>query len=107
MGRHHDAPVAVRLGVRSPARSHAPRRPRERLVAEYPTDARAGSSLLLLGRARFALGDAESALEAFRRAQAALPSAQSLEAKFWEAETLFRLRRFAEARAAYDEVVKR
>ena len=83
------------------------RRALERLVAAYPTDPRAGSALLLLGRARFALGDAESALEAFRRAQAAVPTAQSLEAKFWEAETLFRLRRFADARAAYDVVVKK
>src|SRR6266849_5267175 len=65
-----------------------------------------GDALLLLGRARFALGDAESALEAFRRAQAATPPPASLEAKFWEAETLFRLRRFAEAHAAYDVVVK-
>ena len=32
--------------------------------------------------------------------------AELLEAKFWEAEALFRLKRFAEARAAYDEVVR-
>jgi TolA-binding protein len=83
------------------------RRALERLVAAYPKDARAGGDLLLLGRARFALGDAESALEAFRRAQAAAPPAEALEAKFWEAETLFRLRRFAEARAAYDAVAKK
>jgi TolA-binding protein len=83
------------------------RRVLERFVAEYPTDPRVGGALLQLGRARFSLGDAESALEAFRRAQAALPPAPSLEAKFWEAETLFRLRRFAEARAAYDVVVKK
>jgi TolA-binding protein len=83
------------------------RRVLERFVAEYPTDPRAGGALLLLGRARLALGDAESALEAFRRAHAAVPPAQALEAKFWEAETLFRLRRFAEARTAYDLVVKK
>src|SRR3989442_6065901 len=77
-----------------------------RLVADYPKDARIGDALLLLGRARFALGDTESALEAFRRAQAATPPPASLEAKFWEAETLFRLRRFAEAHAAYDVVAK-
>src|SRR2546427_3573856 len=82
------------------------RRVLERFVAEYPNDPHAGSALFLLGRARFALGDTESALEAFRRAQAAISPAEALEAKFWEAETLFRLRRFTEARAAYDAVVK-
>src|SRR5438309_10880539 len=83
------------------------RRVLERFGAAYPNDPHAGSALFLLGRARFALGDTESALEAFRRAQAAISPAEALEAKFWEAETLFRLRRFAEARAAYDAVVKK
>src|SRR2546430_1653010 len=82
------------------------RRVLERFVAEYPNGPHAGSALFLLGRARFALGDTKSALEAFRRAQAAISPAEALEAKFWEAETLFRLRRFPEARAAYDAVVK-
>src|SRR2546425_5184429 len=101
-----DEPERLRLvGERTFADGLYPiaRRVLERFVADYPKDERIGDALLLLGRARFALGDAESALEAFRRAQAAAPVA-SLEAKFWEAETLFRLRRFAEARAAYDVV---
>src|SRR5947208_378575 len=104
-----DEPERLRLvGERTFADGLYPiaRRVLERLVADYPKDDRIGDALFLLGRARFALGDIESALEAFRRAQAATPPPASLEAKFWEAETLFRLRRFAEAHAAYDVVVK-
>src|SRR5881409_1458527 len=104
-----DEPERLRLvGERAFADGLYPiaRRALERLVADYPKDDRIGDALFLLGRARFALGDTESALEAFRRAQAATPPPASLEAKFWEAETLFRLRRFAEAHAAYDVVVK-
>src|SRR5439155_467965 len=104
-----DEPERLRLvGGRAFADGLYPlaRRVLERFVAEYPNDPHAGSALFLLGRARFALGDTESALEAFRRAQAAISPAEALEAKFWEAETLFRLRRFTEARAAYDAVVK-
>ena len=83
------------------------RRALERFVAEYPNDPRLPAALLLLGQARLALGDAESALEAFRRAQAApAPGAPPLEAKFWEAEALFRVKRYAEARAAYDAVLR-
>src|SRR5207245_1178128 len=105
-----DEPERLRLvGERAFADGLYPlaRRVLERFVAEYPNDPHAGSALFLLGRARFALGDTESALEAFRRAQAAISPAEALEAKFWEAETLFRLRRFTEARAAYDAVVKK
>src|SRR5919197_4815463 len=83
------------------------RRVLERFVAEFPSHPQVGDALPLLGRARLTLGDAESALEALRRAQAAIPPAEALEAKFWEAEALFRLRRFAEARAAYEAVVKK
>src|SRR5881409_3672597 len=104
-----DEPERLRLvGERAFADGLYPlaRRVLERFVAEYPNDPHAGSALFLLGRARFALGDTESALEAFRRAQAAISPAEALEAKFWEAETLFRLRRFPEARVAYDAVVK-
>ncbi|MBI2493721.1 MAG: tetratricopeptide repeat protein [Candidatus Rokubacteria bacterium] len=83
------------------------RRVLERLVAEYPNDPRLPAALFLLGKARLALGDAESALEAFRRAQAApAPGAPPLEARFWEAEALFRVKRYAEARAAYDAVLR-
>jgi TolA-binding protein len=61
----------------------------------------------MLGKARLALNDAQSALEAFSRAPSGLTApADLLEAKLWQAEALFRLRRFAEARTAYDEVVR-
>ncbi|MGH7393202.1 MAG: tetratricopeptide repeat protein [Candidatus Rokuibacteriota bacterium] len=83
------------------------RRALERFVAEHPTDRRLPDAVLLLGRARLATGDAEAALEAFRRAQGFTPPpGRPLEAKFWEGEALFRLKRFAEARAAYEVVVQ-
>src|SRR5207249_4357882 len=50
------------------------RRTLERFVAENPTDARMSSAVLLLGRTRLALGDAESALEAFRRLRTLPPA---------------------------------
>jgi TolA-binding protein len=82
------------------------RRVLDRFVAEYPNDARAPSALLLLGRARLALGDGEQALDAFRRFRTVAPPAQRLEGRFWEAEALYRVKRFAEARAAYDDVLR-
>jgi TolA-binding protein len=81
------------------------RRALERLVAEYPSDGKLSATLLLLGRARLALGDAESALEAFRRLDKL--GTPPLELKFWEGESLFRLRRFAEARAAYEALARK
>jgi TolA-binding protein len=84
------------------------RRALERFVAQYPRDPRFADALFMLGKARLAAGDAAGALDAFRRAQTLQPvPGQPLEAKFWEAEALFRLRRFSEARTAYDEVVRR
>jgi len=83
------------------------RRALERFVAQHPGDPREPRALLMLGKARLALDDAQSALEAFTRAQSALTApAELLEAKFWQAEALFRLKRFGEARTAYDEVVR-
>jgi TolA-binding protein len=79
----------------------------ERFVAQYPKDSRIPRATLLLGKARLALNEPQPALEAFQRAQSFLSSpAELLEVKFWEAEALFRLKRFSEARAAYDEVVR-
>ena len=79
----------------------------DRFVAQYPKDPRAPRATLLLGKARLALNEPQPALEAFRRAQTFLSTpAELLEVKFWEAEALFRLKRFSEARAAYDEVVR-
>src|SRR2546422_3967933 len=77
-----DEPERLRLvGERAFADGLYPlaRRVLERFVAEYPNDPHAGSALFLLGRARFALGDTESALEALRRAQAAISPAERSE----------------------------
>jgi TolA-binding protein len=83
------------------------RRALERFVARYPGDPRLPKAVLLLGKARLALGDAQSALEAFERARTLVEApADGLEARFWEAEALFRLKRFSEARAAYDTIVR-
>lgn len=83
------------------------RRALERFVDGYPRDSRLPEAMLLLGKARLALGDAGPALEAFRRAQGFTPKpGRPQEPKFWEAEALFRLKRYTEARAAYDAVVR-
>jgi TolA-binding protein len=82
------------------------RRTLERFVVEYPNDGRISSAMLLLGRTRLVLGEPEKALESFRRlrAIATLP-AQQLEGRFWEAESLYRLKQYAAARSAYDDVI--
>ena len=83
------------------------RRALERFVAQYPADPRQPRALVMLGKARLALNDPQSALEAFSRAASGLTTpADLLEAKLWQAEALLRLKRFAEARTAYDEVVR-
>src|SRR5262249_699165 len=70
-------------------------------------DARQPRALLMLGQARLRLNDPESALEALARAQGGLKAAAEIqEAKFWQAEAQFRLKRYTEARAAYDEIVR-
>jgi TolA-binding protein len=84
----------------------ASRRALERFVAQYPKDARVPDAVLLLGKARLQAGDGQAALEAFKRAQTLTPvPGRPQEARFWEAETLFRLKRFLDARDAYDAVV--
>jgi TolA-binding protein len=84
------------------------RRVLDRFVVEYPNDTRVAQAMLLLGRSRLALGEPEKALDAFRRlrAIATLP-AQQLEGRFWEAESLYRLKQFAAARSAYDDVLSK
>jgi TolA-binding protein len=83
------------------------RRALERFVAQYPKDARLADAVLLLGKARLKAGDADGALEAFKRAQMLSPMpGKPQEPRFWEAEALFRLKRFADARSAYDAVVR-
>ena len=71
----------------------ASRRALERFVTEYPKDRRGPEAVLLLGKARLQTGDLESALEAFKRAETMTPApGRPQEARFWEAETLFRLK---------------
>src|SRR5215467_15950320 len=84
------------------------RRTLDRFVVEYPNDTRIAPAMLLLGRSRLALGEPEKALDAFRRlrAIATLP-AQQLEGRFWEAESLYRLKQYAAARSAYDDVLSK
>lgn len=80
----------------------------EEFVENHPRDARLGPAILLLGKARLSVGDGEAALEALRRAQnVATSDADREEARFWEAEALFHLKRLAEARALYDLILKR
>ena len=50
------------------------RRTLERFVAQYPKDARLPEAVLLLGKARLRAGDADGALEAFKRAQTLTPA---------------------------------
>jgi TolA-binding protein len=83
------------------------RRALERFVTQFPSDARLPKALLMLGKARLAVGDSQSALDALQRAAGAQTApGDQLEAKFWQAEALVRLKRLAEARSAYDEVVR-
>jgi TolA-binding protein len=79
----------------------------ERFVTDYQKDRRAPEAVLLLGKARLQTGDLEAALEAFKRAETMTPApGRPQEARFWEAEALFRLKRFADARSAYDDVLR-
>jgi TolA-binding protein len=79
----------------------------DQFVTSHPEDARVPQALMMLGRARLTLGDKEAALAAFRRAHAASPPPGApFEARYWEAEVLFQLKRYADARAAYDDVVR-
>jgi TolA-binding protein len=85
----------------------AARRALERFVAQYSKDSRLPEAVLLLGKARLQTGDAAAAVEAFKRAEALTPPpGRPQESRFWEAEALFRLKRFADARAAYDAVMR-
>ena len=82
------------------------RRMLERLVERYPTDGRIPDATLLLGKVRLSQGQHEAALQAFRQAQTfSPPPGRPEEARFWEGETLFRMKRFPEARAIYDRIL--
>src|SRR2546430_7197133 len=80
------------------------RRALERLTDEYPKDPKLPAALLVLGRARLALGDAEAALEAFRRLEKLPAPGSPHEVKFWQGGSRLRLRRFAQARTASEVV---
>jgi len=82
------------------------RRMLERLLERYPSDSRAPDATLLLGKARLSQGQHEAALQAFRQAQTFSPvPGRPDEARFWEGETLFRMKRYPEARAIYDRIL--
>ena len=62
------------------------RRMLEPFLERYPGDKRAGEATLILGKARYAGGALEAALEAFRKADAFTPTpGKPQEARFWEA----------------------
>jgi len=78
----------------------------DRLVDRFPGDRRVGDASLLIGQARLSQKAYQPALDAFRRAQSMTPPpGQPGEARFWEAETFFRMKRFADARDLYERVV--
>jgi len=78
----------------------------DRFVDRFPTDPRAGDALLLVGQARLQQKGFQSALDAFRRAQSlAPPPGRPGEPRFWEAETLFRMKRYADAQDLYERVL--
>src|SRR6266540_2963737 len=82
------------------------RRMLERLIERHPTDRRIPDATLLLGKARFSQKAFQAALEAFRQAESFSPMpGRAGEARFWEAETLFRMDRYPEARDVYDQVL--
>jgi len=82
------------------------RRMLERLVERFPSDTRVPDATLLLGKVRLAQNQLEPALAAFRKAQTLSPvPGRPDEARFWEGETLFRMKRYPEARAIYDKIL--
>src|SRR5207249_4357884 len=135
MGCHHDAPVAFGFGVdvvspgrpsrpvrgrprrgcaavarrragvrRRPAR---PRAPDPRAVRRRESHRRAHVVGRLASRAHPA-GPGRRRIRARGLPPAAHAAAGGpMEAKFWEAEALLRVKRLGEARAAYDEVVRK
>ena len=82
------------------------RRMLERFIERYPTDRRILDATLLLGKARYSQKAFPLALDAFRQAESFTPPpGRPGEVRFWEAETLFRMERFSEARDVYDLVL--
>ena len=78
-----------------------------RFIADFPADPRMPEATFVLAKTRLALGDAEGALNLLRRVQTVDPPPPwRVEARFWEGEALFRLKRYADARAAYDDLLR-
>ena len=78
----------------------------DRFIERFPGDKRAGEAMLLLGKARLSGGSLEAALDAFKKTEGFSPvPGKPQEARFWEAETLYRMKRFTDARAAYARVI--
>jgi TolA-binding protein len=81
------------------------RRMLERFMEKFPTDPRAGDAMLVLGKARLSMGASEQALDAFKKALAMTPvPGKPQEARFWEAETLYKMKRYNDARTDYARV---
>ena len=79
----------------------------ERFILHHPEDPRVPTAVLLLAKSRLALGALEAALQGFRQARRLpTPPGEPGEVDFWEGETLFRLKRYAEAQAAYGAVLR-
>ena len=78
------------------------RRMLERFVEKFPSDSRTGDVTLMLAKVRLAQGAPDAALEALKKALGMTPvPGKPQEARFWEAEVLYRMKRFNDARAAY------
>lgn len=79
----------------------------DRFVLRHPEDPRAPAAVLLLAKTRLALGTLERALDGFREAQRfPTPPGEPGEAQFWEGEVLYRLKRYAEAQATFEAVLR-
>ena len=78
----------------------------ERFIERFPRDRRVAEATLLLGKTHLSQGALDAALEAFKSAQGfAPPPGRPEEAVFWQAETLLRMERFADARPDYERVL--
>src|SRR5262245_32424146 len=78
----------------------------DRLIERFPDNSHVPEATLLVGQARLSQKSFQSALEAFRRAQGlSPPPGRPGEPRFWEAETLFRMKRYSDAHDLYERVV--
>lgn len=81
------------------------RRSLQRFIERFPWDERIPEATLLLGKASLAAGDLPAALEIFRRSAGMTPAPGKVdEPRFWEAETLFRMKRYQPARILFDQI---